>query len=78
MAFYQTTKERYNKYHRQYVMRKEENPSLAASCTEVTDIMMKMDEKLVRTFWKIPGFLKEDGTQLKKTYVDRLSYVYFY
>ena len=52
------------------MIRKEEHPSVATSCKEVSDIMTKMDEKLVRTFWKIAGFIKEDGTQLEKNYVE--------
>ena len=32
--------------------------------------MMDMDKRLVRTFWKIADFVKEDGTELEKTQVN--------
>ena len=76
-GFYQTVKEWYKSYLRNYTIL----ATLAGRCIAISDIMKNMDKKLVKVFWTISGLSNRNGTDLKQTDMEAswpLSYSWSY
>lgn len=65
MDFYQTVKERYKSYLRNYTIHHDKISTLAGPCIATSDIMKNMEKELVKAFWKISGLSNQNGTDLE-------------
>ena len=67
-GYYQTVKERFKAYLRNYEVRFDAIPTLADRCNMLADIMTSQKKELVQTYWRIAGLSEFTNTHREQNY----------